>query len=229
MSQSLLASKRVPTIGRRRQDRSVRSRAAILAAAERLFAGSGVDGTRTEDIAAEAGVNKALLYYYFKSKDALYEAVLENHVSDFFQRSAAVLDSTAKAGDAVLAYVGMSFDFIAARPYFPALIQRLSMSGGRPFERLARKYSAPLADRLAEVIRRGIRSGQFRRVDPEHTVISLVALTRFHFAVAPIVRAVTGSDPYEAENVRRRRHEVLEFIRYGLFRNPEAHSSCESC
>jgi len=182
-----------------------------------------------ERIAAEAGVNKALLYYYFKSKDALYEAILENHVSEFFQRAVAVLDSTKKAGDTVLAYVGMSFDFVAARPHFPALIQRLSMSGGRPFERLARKYSAPLADRLAEVIRQGIRSGEFRRVDPEHAVISMVALTRFHFAVAPIVRVVTGSDPYAPENIRRRRSEVLEFVRYGLFRKPEAHSSCASC
>jgi TetR/AcrR family transcriptional regulator len=214
----------LPTIGRGRQERSVRSRAAILAAAERLFAGSGLDGTRTETIAAEAGVNKALLYYYFESKDALYEAVLENHVSEFFQRAAAVLNSKEKAGDTVLAYVGMSFDFIAARPHFPALIQRLSMSGGRPFERLARKYSAPLAERLAQVIRHGIRSGEFRRVDPEHTVISLVALTRFHFAVAPIVRAVTGRDPYDPDNVSRRRNEVLDFVRYGLFRNPEAHS-----
>lgn len=222
-------SEQAHRIGRRRQDRSLRSRAAILGAAERLFAGSGVDGTRTEAIAAEAGVNKALLYYYFKSKDALYEAVLENHAHEFYQRAVAVLNSKAKASDLVLAYVGMSFDFIAARPHFPALIQRLSMSGGRPFERLARKYSAPLADRLTAVIERGIHTGEFRRVDPEHAVISLAALTRFYFSVAPIVRAVTGSDPYEADNVRRRRHEVLEFVRYGLFRNPEAHSSCESC
>jgi TetR/AcrR family transcriptional regulator len=217
-------NRRPHKIGRRRQDRSVRSRAAILAAAERLFAGCGPDGTRTETIAAEAGVNKALLYYYFKSKEALYEAVLENHAKEFYQRAVAVMDSREKAGEVVLAYVGMSFDFIAARPYFPALIQRLSMSGGRPFERLARRYSAPLADRLAEVIERGIRSGEFRRVDPEHTVISLAALTRFYFGVAPILRAVTGSDPYETGNLRRRRNEVLEFVRYGLFRNPEAHS-----
>lgn len=222
-------SKRAHRIGRRRQDRSLRSRAAILAAAERLFAGCGVDGTRTETIAAEAGVNKALLYYYFKSKDALYEAVLESHARGFYQRAVSVLDSRENAGDVVLAYVGMSFDFIAARPHFPALIQRLSMSGGRPFERLVRKYSAPLADRLTEVIKRGIHTGEFRRVDPEHTVISLAALTRFYFSVAPIVRAVTGSDPYEADNVRRRRHEVLEFVRYGLFRNPEAYSRCASC
>ena len=211
-------------VGHRRQDRSVRSRAAILAAAERLFAGSGLDGTRTEAIAAEAGVNKALLYYYFKSKDALYEAVLENYASEFYQRAMTVMDSRAEAGDIVLDYVGMSFDFIAARPYFPALIQRLSMSGGRRFERLARKYSVPLADRLAEVIRQGVRSGEFRRVDPEHTVISLAALTRFYFAVAPILRAVTGNDPYAEDNLRRRRDEVLEFVRYGLFRKPEAHS-----
>ena len=61
--------------GRRPQARSLDTRAAILAAAEQIFAKAGLDGARTDAIAAAAGVNKALLYYYFKSKDGLYEAV----------------------------------------------------------------------------------------------------------------------------------------------------------
>ena len=214
---------------RRQQARAGRSRAAILAAAERLFAGAGLDGTRTEAIAAEAGVNKALLYYYFKSKDALYEAVLEHHAREFSERALAALCSRKRPGDMILTYVGTSFDFMAARPYFPVLLQRLSMSGARPFERLARKYSVPVAARLAAVIRQGVRSGEFRRVDPEHTVIAVAALTRFYFAVAPLMRVVTGKDPYADKNLRRLRKEVLEFIRHGLFRNPEANSRCASC
>lgn len=208
----------------KRQDRSERSRAAILAAAERLFAGAGLAGARTEAIAAEAGVNKALLYYYFKSKDALYEAVLESHAKEFYERAMTILGSRGRARDILLSYVGMHFDFVAARPHYPVLIQRLSMSGGRPLERLARKYSVPLARRLLEIIQRGIRSGEFRRVSPQHMMISLAALTGFYFVMAPVTRTVLKFDPYDDEHLRRRREEVLEFIRHGLFRKPEAHS-----
>src|SRR5690349_19040864 len=111
MSESNVARKptKRPPAPRRRQDRSARSRTAILAAAERLLAGSGLDGARTEGIAAEAGVNKALLYYYFKSKDALYEAVLENQVREFYERATEILDSGGRPRDVVLAYVGMHF------------------------------------------------------------------------------------------------------------------------
>lgn len=226
MSKTNVAANSNPTrSGRgRRQDRSERSRAAILAAAERLFAGAGLAGARTEGIAAEAGVNKALLYYYFKSKDALYEAVLEKHAREFYERATAILDSGGRPGEIVLAYVGMHFDFAAARPNYPVLIQRLSMSGGRPLERLARKYSAPLARRLLEVIERGIRSGEFRRVSPQHVLMSLAALTGFYFVMAPLTRTILKFDPYSAGNIRRRRSEVLEFIRHGLFRSPEASS-----
>jgi TetR/AcrR family transcriptional regulator len=204
-----------------REKRSARSRAAILAAAERVFAGAGLAGARTEAIAEAAGVNKALLYYYFKNKDALYQAVLENHLKEFHARGMEILAAPGSARAIVLAYVGMHFDFIAARPYYPLLYQRLSMTGGRPLERLTQKYFVPLRERLLEVIRRGIRSGELRRTAPEHTAISLVALTVFYFAAAPVVRAVGGMDPYAERNLRRRRQEVLEFIRYGLFREPE--------
>jgi TetR/AcrR family transcriptional regulator len=209
---------------RKRQDRSKRSRAAILSAAERLFAGAGLAGARTEAIAAEAGVNKALLYYYFKSKDALYEAVLESHAREFYERAMTTLECRGRARDILLAYVGMHFDFVAARPHYPVLIQRLSMSGGRPLKRLARKYSVPLARRLLEVIQRGIRSGEFRRVSPQHMMISVAALTGFYFVMAPVTRTVLKFDPYSDEHLRRRRREVLEFIRHGLFRSPEAPS-----
>ena len=59
----------------------------------RIFARSGLDGARTDAIAAAAGVNKAMLYYYFKSKDLLYSAVLENHFKEFHRRAMEVLDA----------------------------------------------------------------------------------------------------------------------------------------
>ena len=69
--------------GARRAARGAETRAAILAAAEQVFAKAGLAGARTDAIAAAAGVNKALLYYYFKSKGGLYEAVVEDHFREF--------------------------------------------------------------------------------------------------------------------------------------------------
>src|SRR5512141_1670303 len=94
---------------RRRQN----SREAILLAAERIFAEAGLAGARTDAIAAAAGVNKALLYYYFKSKDDLYEAVLERHFRDFSLRAAEVLARKASARETLLEFVSMHFDTVS--------------------------------------------------------------------------------------------------------------------
>jgi len=73
--------------------RSKEARAAILAAAGRIFAKSGLAGARTDTIAAAAAVNKAMLYYYFGSKQGLYEAVVEDHFCEFNRQALDVLES----------------------------------------------------------------------------------------------------------------------------------------
>src|ERR1700739_498464 len=93
-----------------RQKRSAETRAAILAAATRVFAQSGIAGARTDAIAAGAGGNKAMLYYYFQSKESLYGAVVEDHFSDFNRQPIAVLPQPGSARAVLLQYVGLHFD-----------------------------------------------------------------------------------------------------------------------
>ncbi len=205
-----------------RHQRATETRAAILRAAADVFAQSGLAGARTETIARAAGVNKALLYYYFKSKDGLYCAVLEEHLREFSRRGLEVLDSPGSARSLVLRYVSMHFDFISSRPYYPALFQRMMMSGGRLLKRLVEEYFIPLSRKFTALIERGIRNREFRRVDARHTAISLVALTVFYFSGAKVIREVSGVNPYSKSQLKRRKEEVLEFIRHGLFRNPKA-------
>src|ERR1035438_1124525 len=94
--------------------RGVARRQAILSAAERIFATAGLAGARTDEIAAAAGVNKALLYYYFQSKEHLYEAVVEDHFREFNRRALEILEAPGSARAILLRYVGMHFDFICA-------------------------------------------------------------------------------------------------------------------
>jgi TetR/AcrR family transcriptional regulator len=200
-------------------------RAAILEAAEQIFAAGGLAGARTDAIALRAHVNKALLYYYFRGKDALFHAVLEDHLKEFHRRGLEVLSQPGPAPETLMRYVTMHFDFISARPYYPNLFQRLMLTGGRPLERLAKEHIEPLSRKLAGLIERGMRQGEFRRVESVHTVISLAALTVFYFSSAPIVRLVGHIDPYNPRQLEQRKKEVLDFIRYALFRKPEARRS----
>jgi TetR/AcrR family transcriptional regulator len=205
-----------------RQERGIETRTAILAAAERIFADGGLEGARMDAIAIKAGVNKALLYYYFRGKEELYAAILESHLQEFHRRALEILSAEGPARSTLLRYMSLHFDFLGQRPFFPRLIQRLMTTGGQPARRLSQEYSAPLYRKLVEVVERGVRAGELRPVDSHHTVYSLVALTVFYFSAAPIIKSVSHIDPFDPANVRRRKREVLKLVRYGLFREPEA-------
>src|SRR5574337_1409117 len=170
----------------RRQARATDTRAAILTAAERIFAAAGLDGARTDAIAAAAGVNKALLYYYFKSKDGLYKAVVEDHFREFNRQALAVLAEPGAARRVLLHYVSLYFDFISARQRYAALYQQLMTARGKPLERLVRKYFVPRSVAFNRLLERGVRDGEFRRTDPRHAAISVVGLIVFYFSAAPV-------------------------------------------
>lgn len=206
----------------RRQMRSLETRATILAAAEQVFAKAGLDGARIDAIAAAAGVNKALLYYYFKSKGGLYEAVMEDHFREFNRQALALLASPESARAILLRYVSLYFDFISTRHRYASLYQQLMTARGKPLERLVRKYLVPRSAAFKKLLERGIRTGEFRRADARHTTLSVVGLIVFYFSAAPVLQALGRSDAYTAANLKRRKQEVLDFIRYGLFLDPEA-------
>src|ERR1035438_1866214 len=98
------------------------SRAAILEAAAQEFAEYGIAGARTEAIAREARVNKALLYYYFKDKESLYGAVLDDAFSGLKTTLFRVFDSDLPTKEKMMAYVGAYFDFVASNQLYPRLM-----------------------------------------------------------------------------------------------------------
>jgi len=118
--------------------------------------------------------------------------------------------------------VSYHFDFIGTHPNYPRIFQRMMMEGDRALERTIREHSIPLKRLLVALLERGMRSGEFRRVDKAHAIVSIAGLAAHYFNIAPALRLVTGQDPYSKANLATRKAEVLEFIRYALFRHPEA-------
>jgi TetR/AcrR family transcriptional regulator len=209
-------------IAARHQRNSEKTRANILATAGRIFAETGLAGARTEVIAKTAGVNKALLYYYFKSKEALYESVVEDHFRRFNAQALALLGSPGPAREVLLRYVSLHFDFIAAHRQSAPLFQQFMMAGGKRAERLIRKYFKPRSDAVRKLLERGVRAGEFRRTDLFHTAVSIISLIVFYFSAAPVLQLLGHSNAHSAENLRIRKREVLDFIRHALFTNPNA-------
>src|SRR5204863_4419957 len=110
-----------PRMGSR--GRPEESRAAILNAAITEFSHEGPAGARTDAIARAARVNKALLYYYFKDKDTLYSAVLDQVFGGLTESIQAALSTDLPPREKLLAYVGAHFDYIAGHPLYPRIVQ----------------------------------------------------------------------------------------------------------
>jgi TetR/AcrR family transcriptional regulator len=197
------------------------SRAAILAAAAYEFAEHGIAGARTDAIAREARVNKALLYYYFKDKETLYGAVLDDAFSGLKNAVFQVLDSDLPPREKMLAYAGTYFDFIAANQLYPRLMQREMMrarEGQSPhIEKVIKAYIQPIFLKVSEVLRQGIAGGHFRPVNPAHFVQSIVAMIVFYFSSAPMMQKIVGFNPLTPERIAERRASVLDFISAALF------------
>jgi len=203
-----------------RQARGDKTRAAILAAAERVFAESGLAGARTDAIATAAGVNKALLYYYFQSKERLYEAVVESHLREFNRVALEVLAATGSPRTILLRYVNLHIDFISARHRQARLFQQMMITGGQPVRRLVRKYFTPRSRALHKLLLRGMRAGDFRRVDPFQATVSIIALIVFYFSAGQVMEWLGYANAYTETSLNRRKQEVVDFIRHGLFVNP---------
>jgi TetR/AcrR family transcriptional regulator len=212
------AGRATPRLGTRGQPEE--SRAAILKAAVSECAEHGIAGARTDAIARAAHVNKALLYYYFEDKDALYEAVLDHVFSGLRARVMPVLESKLAPRQKMLDYLGAYFDYIAANPRFPRVVQAEWMrsgAGSLRMQRVAKEYFRPIFRKLADLLREGIEAGEFRVVNPMDFLPSVVGVIIFYFGAAPLMKTLLKVDPLSAERIRERRAFVLDFISAALF------------
>src|SRR5256885_6486250 len=199
-----------------------KTRAAILKAALEEFAHEGVTGARTDEIARSAGVNKALLYYYFKDKEGLYSAVLEQVFSGLYSRVNAVLDrEDLGPKEKMLSYVETHFDYIASSPVYPRLVQREFMRTGRNslslVSRIMERHGRPVYAKLLKLIAEGSESGDFRPVDPPQALTSILGVIVFYFISLPAQQLMSSGDPFSRERIAARRAAVLDFISAALF------------
>lgn len=205
-------------------DPAVETEARILEAARRVFLRRGTAGARMQEIADEAGVNKALLHYYFRSKEKLSEAVFLGALRTLLPQMLIVLASDLPLRDKLEQVVAAELDMLAANPSLPGYV--LSEFQHHP-ERIGRLVADAVPDggmrqaTLATLQRQldaEAEAGRLRPARAEDFLVTLMALLVFPFAAAPMLDAVLGLGRSALDALAARRRADLPDLILRAFR-----------
>jgi TetR/AcrR family transcriptional regulator len=202
-------------------DRAAETRARILDAALQEFSAHGLAGARTEQIASIAGVNKALLYYYFESKENLYLASIEMISAKVRDRTMAVFLRESSPGERVLRSALEHFDRILTQHEFQGLMQqemiRMHKGESSALPILVKRVFAPVMTMYQSMVREGIESGELINADWMQIHLATLGANVFYFLSAPVWRILLPSEPFSLEALEHRRKAVVEFLGQALF------------
>jgi TetR/AcrR family transcriptional regulator len=174
----------------------------ILDAAHVVFVRRGTAGARMQEIADEAGVNKALLHYYFRSKSRLAAAVFQRVARGLFLRVSEILGSDADLDDKVRRVIQLYLEQLTKTPYAPAyVISELNQHPDRAAQFVeavrqirAQSLNDDVLDTLGKQIRRRVRAGEMRTISTPQFIANLASLCIFPFAARPMLCAILNFD-----------------------------------
>lgn len=204
-----------------RRSSGLQTRAEIVAAAERRFAEHGFEATRLDDIAADVGIRRAAIFYYFRDKQDLYTAVLHS----VFGAWTGVLPSTGSATERLEASLTNWIDYVAEHPNVARLILR-EAANSKPgaVSPFVREGAGPV-EWFRALIDEGIASGEWKPLIEPYRFISLMgAVTIFHFAAMPWLTLDKPFDPWSRTELEKHKNEILLVARGMLGIGPRPRS-----
>ena len=202
----------------RRRD-PVNTRRKLLIAARREFARNGLAGARVDEIAAQAGVNKQLVYHYFGDKDAIYLAVLEWVYDEILQHERTFSLDGLSPDKAIRKLIQSWFDYLESHPDLVVILNDENRNDAAHVRNLANfaDIRTPLLRIFAKTLTQGVRDGLFRKgVSPEQLYISITALSYFYFSGMPTLSAILDMDLKSKSALRARRKHVVDFVMHSL-------------
>ena len=197
----------------------------ILDAARTVFLTRGTAGARMQEIAQEAGVNQALLHYYFRSKEGLSSAVFCQIASRIFPALVQTLGADITIDEKIERLVALYLDNLSRNPFLPGyLLSELHHHPKRVQQLLASALGAepgqvlpPLFEKLGKQINERVTAGIMRPIAPEQFAINLISLCIFPFAARPMLTVVFGMDDAAfARFIEQRKTELPAFFRNAL-------------
>ena len=193
----------------------IRNRGRILAAALEEFSRYGLGGARVDRIAARAGANKRMLYYYFGNKEDLFLAVLESRYAHIRRAEQGLHLSDLEPAEGMRRLVAFTWNYYLRHPEFLTLLNSENLHRARHLRR-SRQIAAmhsPLVAMLRDLLERGVRRGEFRRgVDPVQLYISIAALGYFYLSNRHTLSTIFERDLLAARSKAERLKHMTELV-----------------
>ena len=185
----------------------------ILEAAKNIFQSKGMDGARMQEIANKAGINKAMLHYYYRSKQLLFEAVFKNAFSLLAPQLNTVLNDDSSIEDKVGNFTSNYISFIVKHPYLPNfIIQELNRNPDFILK-LKENKGFPNLEKFKKQVDNEVAKNKIKPISAEQLFINIMALNIFPFVAKPLIMAFTNVDDENYKQlIENRRTEVANFI-----------------
>jgi len=186
----------------------------IWDAARKIFLSKGLSGARMQDIADEAGINKALLHYYYRSKEKLFVQIFEKELTGFVRDLESTFTSSLTFFEKIERFVDQEIRNFSECPELPLfLLNELSqqISSTRPHSHCMHNNSLRMLFR--NLVHTEIEEGRIKKVDADQLFIHVVSLTVYPFMAKPMIKAMLdlNEEGYQ-EFIRDRKKEICSFI-----------------
>jgi TetR/AcrR family transcriptional regulator len=185
----------------------------ILAAAKKVFLKEGMAGARMQDIADEAGINKAMLHYYFRSKEKLFERIFTELSQHFFPRLIGIFESDASLFRKIELFVGEYIDQMQRTPYLPIFVLNEVNRQPETFIKKMMGNRKPPVKKFVDDVQDEIKKGIIKPINPLQLLLNIISLCVFPFVAKPMFQLVTNIDRTMFDKIlEQRKGEVSKFI-----------------
>lgn len=185
----------------------------IKEAARTVFMRKGYDGARMQEIADEAGINKALLHYYFRSKNKLFGEIFHDAFNQLVPRIGEIIGSVLPVRQKLEYFIDNYIDFMMKHPYLPAfVIQEINRNPDYILEHF--KGFSEFPKKVQLMLEEEARLGNIRPVNARQLITNIISLCLFPFIARPILSQIIfggDQDTYDAF-LEERKREVAEYV-----------------
>lgn len=185
----------------------------ILAAAECIFQKKGMDGARMQEIADEAGINKAMLHYYYRSKQLLFEAVFKKAFSMLAPQLNRILNDDSSVEDKIRGFSFNYITFISEHPYLPNFIIQELNKNPDFFLSLKNQQEFPNLEKFKNQVVNEVQKGILKPIKAEQLFINIISLNAFPFIGESLIKGIANIDDVSYNMlIEERKTKVADFI-----------------
>lgn len=180
----------------------------ILAAAKKVFHRKGMAGTRMQEVADEAGINKALLHYYFRSKQKLFESVFRDAIKDALPAIWTVLGSDLPLFEKISAFAEGYIDTISKDPFIPIFVMNELQRDPAGLLEVIRSSKMGGKKVFGQQLSDAVKNGEIRPIDPLQLFVDMMSLCVYPFVAKAMIMEFNGLNEkkYEVFIEERKQH-----------------------